>query len=70
MAGIREGKRVRYEYETGRFVPGFVVEYAAGKDEGDHLICGFSNSDQRAAGEGDTYAKWSVLGEGQGTFRL
>lgn len=67
---IAPGTKVRYQYAKGKFVPAWVVEYEAGKDEGDHRIAGFTNSDQKKDGAGDVFNVWSVVGSIQGSFEV
>jgi len=67
MAGIAIGKKVTYHSEHGD-VPAWVIEYEAGRDAGDHLVAGFTNAGMHAAGGGDVFRHWSVVGDEQGAF--
>lgn len=66
MAGLQVGTKGTYHSEHGD-VPGWVIEYEAGRDAGDHLIGGFSNSAMRTS-SGDTYLRWAVVGDEAGAF--
>lgn len=70
MSAFPVGKKVKYEYEKGKFVPAWVVEYVEGKPEGDYRLGGFTNSDQKELGAGDVFNVWSVYGDGQGAFTV
>ena len=67
MAGIAPGHRGTYHSPQGD-VPCWVVEYAAGRDGGDHLIGGFTTSAQHGAGEGDVFRVWVQIGDKEGQF--
>jgi hypothetical protein len=67
---IAPGTKIEFEYAEDKFVPGWVVEYEAGRPQGDHRIAGFSNSDQKEAGEGDVWNVWSVVGSKRGSFKV
>lgn len=67
MAGIAAGHKGTYHSEHGD-VPCWVVEYEAGRDEGDHRVAGFTNTAQRKAGAADTFNVWTVVGDEQGAF--
>jgi hypothetical protein len=69
MAAGDVGREVVYHDEHGDHI-GFVADYVAGRDAGDHWLGGFTNSSAVDAGTGPTLAVWSVYrntGE-QGTF--
>ena len=67
---IKPGTQVDYQYAKGKFVPAWVVEYVAGRDEGDHRVAGFTNTDQKNDGAGDVFTVWSVVGDTQGSFKV
>lgn len=69
MADTDVGKQVVYRSEYGALV-GFIADYVAGRDEGDHLIWGPYNQAGLKAEQGDTYSKWSVEGKEQGAFTI
>lgn len=69
MSDLDVGKKVTYHSEYGPLV-GWVADYVAGKDEGDHLIWGPYNQAGREAGQGNTYSVWSVVGSEQGAFTI
>lgn len=66
MAGIAPGKKGTFHTEHGD-VPCWVVEYEAGRDGGDHLVGGFSLDAMRET-SGDTFLRWSVVGDEEGAF--
>jgi hypothetical protein len=65
------GRQVVYTDGHGEHV-GWVVDYEAGRDKGDHLISGWENAAGRAAKQGDTFTAWSVMRvkPENGTFRF
>jgi hypothetical protein len=69
MADTDVGKKGTYHSEHGN-VPCWVVEYEAGKDEGDHRIAGFCNTAMKQAGSGDVFNTWSQVGSAEGQFSL
>lgn len=70
MSADLVGKSVAYQYAKGKFVPAVVVEYVPDKPQGDYRLGGFTNSEQKAAGGGDVFNVFSVLGTTQGSFKL
>lgn len=67
MEGIKAGHPGTYHSEHGD-VPAWVIEYHAGRDEGDHLVGGFVNAAGHAAGQGDVFRVWTVVGDEKGAF--
>jgi hypothetical protein len=64
---ISVGTKVQYQYETGKFVPAFIIEYVEGRPEGDYFIGGFNVHDSKG---GDVFRVWSVVGTTQGSFKV
>ncbi len=59
------------EYNAdGEWVPCVVVEYKAGKEEGDYRVAGFTTSAQQKSGQPDYFSVWSTPGSKPGNFRL
>jgi hypothetical protein len=64
---IAKGTQVLYHSEHGDF-PAWVVEYVAGRDEGDHFVAGWTTPEAQKAGQGPYFADWSVVGHEHGAF--
>ena len=64
MADTDVGKRGTYHSEDGD-VPCWVLQYEAGRENGDHQIAGF-----KAGGGEDTFKTWTVVGTEQGAFSV
>jgi len=62
------GRAIQYQFEDDKFAYGWVVDYVAGRAEGDHFVAGF-NTDDGPAGE-PTFSVWSTPGSVRGTFRF
>ncbi len=69
MAAGDVHRKVVYHSEHGDYT-GWVTDYQAGRDQGDHHIAGFTNAAGKEAGDGDTFTAWSVDGTEQGAFTL
>lgn len=65
MADTDVGKQGTYHGEDGD-VPCWVIDYVAGRPEGDHLVGGF----EKVPGKGDTFRHWTVVGKDTGAFSL
>jgi len=65
MSDLDVGKLGTYHSEDGD-IPCLVIAYVAGRDGGDHLIGGF----HVAAGKGDVFREWTVVGTEQGAFTV
>lgn len=63
------GAKGTYHDEHGD-VPAWVIEYDAGKESGDYLVGGFTSAKAHAAGQGDVFRVWTVLGSEQGAFTV
>lgn len=64
---VEVGHRVTYHSEHGDLTA-WVTDYEPGRDQGDYRIAGFNNAAAEAAGQGPTFARWSVVGDEQGAF--
>ncbi len=63
------GAKAEYNAD-GEWVPCTVVEYDAGKEQGDYRVGGFTTTKQQKTGQPDYFNVWSTPGHKPGNFRL
>lgn len=70
MSDLDVGKRAVRTTAQGDEAVCDVLAYDSGRDQGDHYVFGGSTPAEKAAGGGDAFSGWLVVGTGPGTIRI